>query len=493
MDKLFKVLVVEDEAITSMDIKARLKQLGFDVPAIASSGEEAIMLAEKLMPDLILMDIILKGEMDGTVAANVITHRFNIPIVFITAFNDKNTFTRAKEANPYGYLVKPFETKDLSNAVDLALFKHASAIKIINAEKRYHAIMDYAYSAIIVYNDDGVIQENNKAAAVLFQQSESSLIGKNIKDFLESNDIANFEQEVKRLLKINNATINVKQILRPDGTKRDVEILATAINIGNDKILYSIINDITDKNILISQNLLNGKLVAIGTLSASIMHEINNPLACIFLNLEMSGNVIAKAIAKESNDDMLELNQMISQSMEGAKRIKSIVSDLKEFGRKDEDKMIYKNINDIIESATNIVLPHFKHIAVLKKDLTNDIPQLWLNHLRIEQVLVNILINASQSFVDKHDYDHNIVSVTSKLENNMVCITISDTGKGMSPDTLSNIFEPFFTTKSIGVGTGLGLSISKDIVESHGGRIAVESKVGVGTTFSIYLPIQSTV
>jgi signal transduction histidine kinase len=118
-----KILIVEDECITAMDIQNCLQNFGYNVPAIADSGEEAIALAETLKPDLILMDIILKGEMDGTAAAKYISCRHQIPIIFLTAFSDEMSLQRAAMSAPYGYVTKPFEAQDLHIAVTMALTK----------------------------------------------------------------------------------------------------------------------------------------------------------------------------------------------------------------------------------------------------------------------------------------------------------------------------------------------------------------------------------
>lgn len=128
MEKI-RILVVEDEAVTAMDIKNNLHKFGYTVPAIESSGEEAVITAEKLKPNLILMDIILKGKMDGIEAAQKISEQLHIPIIFMTAHGDIKTFNRAKPSMPYGYLTKPFEVSDLRIAVDLALFKHQMETK----------------------------------------------------------------------------------------------------------------------------------------------------------------------------------------------------------------------------------------------------------------------------------------------------------------------------------------------------------------------------
>jgi CheY-like chemotaxis protein len=116
-----KILIVEDEKIVALGIKKMLKNLGYIVPSIASSGEEAISKAEITFPDLILMDIMLKGDMDGVEAADKIRKSFDVPVVFLTAYSDDKILERAKRTKPYGYIIKPFEENSLHTTIELAL------------------------------------------------------------------------------------------------------------------------------------------------------------------------------------------------------------------------------------------------------------------------------------------------------------------------------------------------------------------------------------
>lgn len=118
------ILIVEDEAITAMDMKASLKKLNYNVCDVATTGAKAVAAAEKYHPNLIIMDIFLKDEVDGIEAAKIISHRLHIPIIFTTAYSDSATFERAKSVIPYGYLTKPFEIAELRIAIELALFKY---------------------------------------------------------------------------------------------------------------------------------------------------------------------------------------------------------------------------------------------------------------------------------------------------------------------------------------------------------------------------------
>ena len=125
-----KVLVVEDENIIALNIKSKLKKLGYSVPSIASSGEEAIKKADITFPDLILMDIMLKGDMDGVEAAEQIRDKFDIPIIYLTAFSDDKILERAKLTEPYGYILKPFKENDLRTSIEIALHKHSMEKKM---------------------------------------------------------------------------------------------------------------------------------------------------------------------------------------------------------------------------------------------------------------------------------------------------------------------------------------------------------------------------
>ena len=118
-----RILIVEDEHIVAMGIKKMLKNLGYTVTGVASSGEDAISKTESTFPDVVLMDIMLKGDMDGVEAAREIRERFDVPIVYLTAYSDNNILERAKITEPFGYIIKPFDEKDLYSSIEIALHR----------------------------------------------------------------------------------------------------------------------------------------------------------------------------------------------------------------------------------------------------------------------------------------------------------------------------------------------------------------------------------
>jgi len=253
------------------------------------------------------------------------------------------------------------------------------------------------------------------------------------------------------------------------------------------------------------------KMASIGQLAAGVAHEINNPMGFITSNLgtlkkyickfenfiSQQSKIIDEKVAAENKaeldkekkklkiDYLLEDSQdLLDESLDGADRVKTIVQNLKSFSRIDSDTAQDIDINECIESTINIAWNELKYKVTLEKDY-GSLPMLHCHPQKLNQVFLNILVNAAQAVEEQ-----GTVTVKSWHENSSVFISIQDTGSGIPPENLSRIFEPFFTTKEVGKGTGLGMSISYDIIKAHGGEIRVQSTVGEGTTFTIVLPCE---
>jgi len=174
------ILIVEDEGIIARDTKNRLKGFGYAVCALVSSGEEAIKKVEEMHPDLVLMDIRLKGKMDGIEAAEQIQNRFNIPVVYITAYADDNTLQRAKITEPFGYILKPFEDKELYTAIEIALYKHKMESKLKKSEEWLATILKSIGDAVIAIDIKGLITFMNLVAEALTGWKREDALGKDL-------------------------------------------------------------------------------------------------------------------------------------------------------------------------------------------------------------------------------------------------------------------------------------------------------------------------
>jgi len=175
-----KILVVEDEAIVAIDIQNTLKGLGYDVPAIAFSGEEALKKVEEIKPDLILMDIVLKGEIDGIETSQQIREHFDIPVVYLTAYADDTMLKRAKITEPFGYILKPFEDSEIHSAIEMALYKQQSEKALKESKEFSSSLLSHAPNPIIVINPDTSVRYVNSAMEKITGFSSEELIGRKL-------------------------------------------------------------------------------------------------------------------------------------------------------------------------------------------------------------------------------------------------------------------------------------------------------------------------
>jgi PAS domain S-box-containing protein len=172
-----KILIVEDESIVALNIKNRLEALGYAVVATTASGESAIQIAEKNQPNLVLMDIKLRGAIDGIEAAAQIRSRFQIPVVYLTAYSDEETVERAKITEPYGYILKPFEARDLCTTIEISLYKHQMEKQLREREQWLATTLKSIGDAVITTDSTGLITFMNPVAEALTCWQQEEVLG----------------------------------------------------------------------------------------------------------------------------------------------------------------------------------------------------------------------------------------------------------------------------------------------------------------------------
>ncbi|SEL89267.1 PAS domain S-box-containing protein [Roseateles sp. YR242] len=261
-----------------------------------------------------------------------------------------------------------------------------------------------------------------------------------------------------------------------------------------------------------NQLLQSEKMASIGQLAAGVAHEINNPVGFVNSNLgTLRGYVepmfalidvmqaqapgalpgpVAEALASlDRRIDLAfvksDLPQLLSESEDGLIRVKKIVQDLKDFSRVDHAEWQEADLNAGLDSTLNVVMNEVKYKAVVHKDY-GVLPPVRCIAAQLNQVFMNLIVNAAHAIPERGE-----ITLRTRAEGGWVCVEVADTGVGMAEDVKRRIFEPFFTTKPVGQGTGLGLSLSFSIIQKHAGRIEVASEVGQGTTFRIWLPVNS--
>jgi PAS domain S-box-containing protein len=265
--------------------------------------------------------------------------------------------------------------------------------------------------------------------------------------------------------------------------ERTFELRAVPRSDGAEAIV--LVRDVTQQTRDERQLAITERMASLGSLAAGIAHEINNPLTFLTANHELLDEGLAH-LERGEPVDLAELRQLVHESREGTKRVKDIVASLRTFSRV-EVKVVPTPIDPVraFERALAICATELRHRAVLERALTR-VGSVLGDESQLIQVLVNLLMNALQSFSDEQG---GTIRVVSRADSGgRIRLEVQDTGSGIAPHVQKRIFDPFFTTKPPGKGTGLGLSISDRIVREMGGELRVMSEVGRGSTFSVLLP-----
>nr|WP_204619201.1 ATP-binding protein [Desulforadius tongensis] len=239
------------------------------------------------------------------------------------------------------------------------------------------------------------------------------------------------------------------------------------------------VQDVTEKLRMEAQLFQSAKLAAIGEMAAGVAHELNSPLTAILGNAQL---LLRKTPNTEPRYKMLE------DIKNCGSRCKRIIQNLLTFSRRDKlhtNQMV--SINRVVERSLSLIRYQIeKNNIELVTDLNNRLPEVRGSSQQLEQVVLNFLLNAKDAVEEK---DNKVIKITTgMIKNKEIFLAVEDNGCGISAENIEQIFNPFFTTKEGRKGTGLGLSVSIGIAESHGGRIEVESKIGVGSVFRLVLP-----
>ena len=230
----------------------------------------------------------------------------------------------------------------------------------------------------------------------------------------------------------------------------------------------------------------NDRLASLGQLSASVAHEINNPISGV-LNLSMLLQRMLKADGVPP-ERVEEFRKYLGQVTTETARVGRIVSDLLAFSRQSKPQRAPADLNRIVVSTLSLVQHKMKLSNVeVQTQFREDLPTAWCDASQVQQVVLNLMLNAAEATQSKSERR---VTVETGLADDMVTLMVSDNGEGIPAENLSKVFDPFFTTKSEGKGVGLGLAVSYGIIQAHGGDIEVKSRLGVGTIFTVTLPLQ---
>lgn len=248
-----QILVVEDESIVAEDIRRSLQNLGYKVSAVVSSGEKALKKVEEISPDIVLMDIVLQGEMDGIEAAEKIHSRFNIPVVYLTAYSDEKILERAKITEPFGYIIKPFKERELQINIEIALYKHKIEKKLRESEEWFSATLSSISDAVIATDSKGRVMFMNSVASFLTGWNLEDAKGKKVDEIYNIINEETGEQLENPITMATREGVVIGQaknvLIARNGTKIPVEDSGDPIRDEEGNIIGSVLvfRDITER------------------------------------------------------------------------------------------------------------------------------------------------------------------------------------------------------------------------------------------------------
>jgi two-component system cell cycle sensor histidine kinase/response regulator CckA len=531
-----RILIAEDENIVAMEMANRLQALGYAVIGQTQSGEQAIALVKELSPDLVLMDIHLGGEMDGIGAAEVITQRFGVPVIYVTGYADDVTLQRAKLTEPHGFLTKPFVERELHSAIQMALHKHDIERKLKENEQWLSATLNSIGDAVIATDAGGRIKHMNPMAETMTGWRRAHTLGipldKVLRVVAETGD-ETLDFSMPALQASEFHIIDPAQrllLVDKDGQKRPASISGTRIRDELDQVagwVFVIRDFATQRKLeeelvktreletlaLMSDRLAREleqrvqqrtaelqqanerlskemaerqraeqiliqteRLTVMGKLAASMAHEINNPLQSIAGFLDLAQQELAEG---------QDITGYLRIAHEEVRRMIETVDQMRELGSSKTAKKDTVNLNDLLGQILALTKNQclMANVEVLWEP-DSALPAAQVVSDQMKQVFLNVIFTALEAMPQGGQL--RVGTAHAAEAPGEIVVTVSDQGQGITAHDLTDAFEPFFNTKPYGMG--LGMSISYDIVRKHGGAIQIDSQAGEGTTFKISLP-----
>ncbi len=494
-----RIVVVEDERVVALDIKAHLERFGYEVPAMYASGENLLENLERDRPDLVLLDIRLQGELDGVETGEKIQREYGLPFILLTAYADEQTLQRAKITQPFAYIIKPFDERELRTSIVIALYRHKMERALAERQELLQTTLSSITDGVIVTDSDRHVEFMNPVAERLCGATVEEIRGTPIEEIcaFRQAEAGYWPKGFDRFARILESR---------SGDLIPVEVLETPLDslYGASSGYVYVVRDISarveaeralrqrDEQLRQAQ-----KMEAVGRLSGGIAHDFNNLLTVI---LGYSKLLVETLEDEDEEIDREALKSDVLGIQKAAFRSVSLTRQLLAFSRHQMLNPRTIDINTIVEDVEKMLRRLLSEGIAMHVALNAERGTVLVDQGQMEQVLMNLVVNARDALTDvvggtmvirteEISTEKPINVHTGALEpGQWIALHVQDNGAGIDPAHMQHIFEPFFTTKEMARGTGLGLATVYGIVRQLHGHIDVESTVGRGTTFSLYLP-----
>ena len=512
-DIKWKIVLIDDEEGIRKVMAIALKDSGYSV-LTAENGNAGVELCKESSPQLVITDIKMPG-MDGLQVLETLKKELpDIEVIVMTAFGDIETAIRTMQLDASDFITKPVNDDALALALDRAKQRYLSKkqlkeytsqletgwslatkelIKNFSFQKR---IIESSINGVMACGLDQKIKIFNNSIMKMLGYSKEEVVDKKyFKDLFVKGE----EKRIKDALKSENhggrhkITLIESALLNHESLPVPVQISASVlfdeeeqngilICVRDLRELRRIEQKMADQGQILHQD----KMMSLGKLAASVVHEINNPLSGILNYLRLMAKIINKGIKQDTTE---KFSKYLDIATRETSRCSQIVSNLLTFSRKSSMSFEPVDVKELIHRCT-LLSQHKLELQniTLSTSINPDIPAIMVDANQIQQCIINLIFNSIDAMPDGGTIDlvaenHLNNQSGDQSGNHKVTIYIKDTGSGIDPKDLPHIFEPFFTTKEEGYGVGLGLSTVYGIMERHNGVVLVDSTPGKGTRF----------
>ena len=437
-----RILVVEDEAVVALDLRNRLDRLGYKAIMTTGRGDEAIQLCEKLQPDLVLMDIRLQGPVDGITAAESIRLQYHLPVVYLTAHADESTVARARLTEPFGYILKPFDERELRTVIEMALYKHQAERKLQLSERRYATTLASIGDAVISTDELGRICFMNPVAESLTGwkiDDGKNLPLTNVFEIINEETRETVDNPVDRVLAegtqvgLANHTI----LVRRDGKEIPIDDCAAPILDDSGKVTGAVLvfRDISETRRIEDQLRQSQKMDAIGQLAGGIAHDFNNMLTVI-LNY-------CQYLQEQAGPNHAWSNQ-INEIRRAAERSADLTKQLLVFCRKQFVRPTIVDLNEMVKQNEQMLRRLISERIELKIKLQPNAGSIVADQNELHQILINLVVNASDAIYEQGTIEietDNVIVAPNQFPNIVAgvynVLRVRDNGHGIASKFLA--------------------------------------------------------
>lgn len=498
-----RILILEDSTSDARLMELELKQAAIPFVSKQVENEESFVEAlDSFAPDIILSDFALP-EFDAMSALDIVRNKMpDIPMIIVTGAIDEETAVECMKAGASDYVLKD-RLGRLGPALQGAIEKYKTREArrqaedaLVSSEVRYRRLFESAIEGIVlVEGEQHTITDMNPFFLNMVGSEKESIMGKSIWDIGISLDRNVFAEAIQS--SGQDLYLHFDDLKFETGRGRRIMVELSYNNFSaNEKIVGQWnIRDITERKqseTIRAQLFQAQKMEAIGTLAGGVAHDFNNVMTAIQVSADL-------AMMKVAEDDSVYRD--FKEIRYSALRAAGLIRQLLLFSREHPVELIVLRLNDVVDNLTKMLHRLISEDISISMELESDIWSVRADISNMEQIVMNLVLNARDAMPNGGKLliqTKNVVvddvfckTMPEAREGQFVCISIGDTGIGMSAETLERIFEPFYTTKEAEKGTGLGLAVVYGIVKQHEGWINVNSTLNHGSTFQVFLPAVS--